>query len=382
MTQPPTITSTPETDRIERLDLLRGVATLGIFAMNSLSFTYVDAAYYNLTAAGVAGWWDVVVGLAGKVVFDQKMMGLFSLLFGASLAMFVERASRKTAHPRRLAAWRNALLLGLGLVHAAAWEGDVLTVYALLAPVVLATLHLPPRRLLVAGVSLFVASAAAAAWTQGFVDPSAREGLAWWLPSHDTYGDGVLTFFLLDAFARALGMMWIGVATYRMGVFTGAVDRRGFRRWAVVGLGVGVPLAGVAVARLVASDFGVSSALSVHAWNTLATLPMTLGYVGSIGWAGGGRLTPRLVAVGRMALSNYLAQTVVGLVVLGAVVSEVFGPGGLSRTGVAAVVVAVWAAQLVISPWWLARYRYGPVEWVWRVATYRRAMPLRRRPVD
>jgi Predicted membrane protein len=70
--------------------------------MNAASFAYVGAEYTNPSAAGIAGWWDVLIGPTGEVLFDQKMMGMFSLLLGASLVLFVERAAGHTAHPRRL----------------------------------------------------------------------------------------------------------------------------------------------------------------------------------------------------------------------------------------------------------------------------------------
>ncbi len=113
--------------------------------------------------------------------------------------------------------------------------------------------------------------------------------------------------------------------------------------------------------------------------NTLATMPMTLGYLGLLTlW----NLRPdtalrrRFRAAGRMALTNYLSQTVIGIVVL----RHVFPFASLTRWQLAVFVGAVWALELAWSEPWLARFRYGPVEWIWRSATYRTPQPFRRRP--
>ena len=95
------------------LDLIRGVAVLGILVMNVVSFGLGPGPYFNLSAGGSKTWLDWVIGAFGEVFVDQKFMGLFSLLFGAGIALFCDRASAKTERPTRLSLWRNLLLLAL-----------------------------------------------------------------------------------------------------------------------------------------------------------------------------------------------------------------------------------------------------------------------------
>ena len=110
--------------------------------------------------------------------------------------------------------------------------------------------------------------------------------------------------------------------------------------------------------------------------NTLATIPVALGYLGLISlWNQRAEtaLHRRVRAVGRMALTNYLTQTIIGIVVL----RGLFDSDDLTRTWIAVFVLAVWLVQLAWSQPWLERFRFGPFEWIWRVATYRKWQPLR-----
>lgn len=366
--------------RIDHLDLLRGVATLGILPMNVVTFALTDPAYYRLDADGISSPIDTAVGVVGEVVFDQKMMGLFSLLFGASIVLFVERVGARRRHPVLLSLWRNLLLLGIGVVHMWFWAGDILTVYALCAPVLLALRKLPPKVLVGLGSAVYLSSAVLAVMVQAGVQDPVE--LGWFWTSGDLWGsDAVEAWILYDGFARALGMMLIGVALYRTGVLAGRDEIRRYRRMAAVGLIVGLPFALAGVVWQLADDFSYRIALTSGALNTVGTIPMTLGYVGLLmcwslarpeGWVA--RLQARLRAVGRMALTNYLAQTTLGLVVLGWMLAEV----ELTRLALVWFVVAVWLMELGWSAPWLARFTNGPVEWVWRVATYLRPQPLRK----
>jgi uncharacterized protein len=176
-------------------------------------------------------------------------------------------------------------------------------------------------------------------------------------------------------------MMMIGVGLYRTGVLTGSRPAAWYRRLAVIGFVTGLPLALANVALQVRADFSADVAITSFALNTLATIPVTLGILGAVMWWAhpesdrpGAALRKRLQAVGRMALTNYLTQTALGLLVLGSIAEL----ADLHRTQVALFVVSVWAVQLWWSPWWLDRFQMGPMEWLWRVATYRRWQPLRR----
>ena len=374
-----------EAGRITSLDLVRGVAVLGILAMNAVSFRFGSAPYFNLSAGGSVGWVDWVVGVGGEVLVDQKFMGMFSLLFGAGMVLFMDRAAarggRATARGGRAAAlnlWRNALLLVVGAVHMAAWDGDVLVAYALASVVLLALRGLPNWWLVGIGAGVFGASALVGLAMQGVVN-STQVSLAGVWTAGDAADDSVVGLMTLAGFGlRAVGAILMGAGLYRIGFMSGKLSAQAYRRTAVVGLGVGLPLAVVGVVVTALGGYSREVAFIGQVPNTLGTLPAALGYISVIVlWDARAEsgLKRRLRAVGRMALTNYLAQTALGLLVLTYLLE---GSDWASRSVVALFVAAVWALQLWWSQAWLGRFLFGPAEWLWRVGTYRKGQSLRR----
>ncbi len=365
------VEATRSAERIVTLDVVRGVAVLGILLMNVVSFGLDLPAYFNLDAASPQSWLDWTVGVAGEIFVDQKFMGLFSMLFGAGIVLFADRAAMKGAHPVRLSLWRNFLLLLIGLGHLAIWEGDVLTLYAICSPVLLAARNLSNRTLLALGGACMLTPPVAALFFQPAVD-DAGEGLGDYWFTDGSMSGLVEGWFLTDVFARALGMMLIGVAAYRSGFLKGEWTDDRYRRVATIGLAAGLPLAAAGVIWVAAADFGADVAIVGSIPNTLATPGIAAAYVCLIVlWHrrhADSDLARRFSAAGRMALTNYLTQTVFGVFVLGAL----FDPGDLGRSLLLVFVALVWAIQLWWSPLWLGRFRSGPAETLWRAATYRR----------
>lgn len=376
---PPTARAAPvqQRDRITNLDTVRGIAVLGILVMNAVSFGLPQAAYFNLDAAGSERWLDWVIGGAGEIFVDQKMMGLFSLLFGAGIVLFADRAAAKEARAGLLSLWRNTLLLGIGVVHTLIWDGDVLVLYAICSPILIAVRNVRSRTLLILGTAIVLWSAVLAVIVEGEV-PASGEGLGeFWFTDGSSMSEAVELFVLNDFFTRALGMMLIGVALYRLEILQGQKPAAWYRRMAIVGLATGLPIAAAGLAFQVANDFSPEIAIIGEAPNTLATIPVTLGYLGLITlWnqRGDSALHERFRAAGRMALTNYLTQTLIGVAVL----RGLFDSSDLTRTWIFAFILAVWGLQLWWSQPWLARFRYGPFEWLWRCATYRSWQPIRR----
>ena len=111
-----------EGSRMTSLDLIRGVAVLGILLMNAVHFKLGSAPYFNLSAGGSETWLDWAVGIFGEVFVDQKFMGLFSLLFGAGMILFIDRAGQKGRRAVALNLWRNSLLLIMGILHFLVWS--------------------------------------------------------------------------------------------------------------------------------------------------------------------------------------------------------------------------------------------------------------------
>ena len=370
-----------EPARITSLDLVRGVAVLGILLMNAVSFRFGHAPYFNLSAGGSETWLDWVVGIFGEVFIDQKFMGLFSLLFGAGMILFIDRASRRGRRALLLNLWRNTLLLIMGVFHFLLWDGDVLMAYAISSVFLIALRKLPDWALISLGIAVFTLSVATALLTQNIADTTSASLSGLWTPGEYSDREIIGLPFLLGFFLRALGLILVGAGLYRMGFMDGGLPARTYRLTAMVGLAVGLPLAAAGVIITAVNDYSREIAFIGQIPNTFGTVPASLGYMSLIilwnnsadNW-----LKQRLRAVGRMALTNYLAQTVLGVLVLTVALGDV---DSVNRSAVLAFVFAVWTLQLWWSQAWLNRFLFGPAEWLWRVATYRSGQPLRR-PMD
>lgn len=363
-------------ERITNLDTVRGIATLGILVMNAVSFGLPQPAYFNLDYAGSETWLDQAVGIAGEIFIDQKTMALFSMLFGAGIVVFADRAAAKGRSPVLLSLWRNLLLLVIGLVHSEFWFGDILTVYALCSPILLLLRTRSARTLFIAGGLCIGVSALTMALVQGAIDPAAELG-DYWVDENVGMSDAVGIAFIVDFAGRALGAMLIGVALFRAEIIQGQRPAAYYRRLARLGFAIGLPLSVLGVVIHTTNDWSGDVALIGAVPNILATVPLAIAYLAVIALWNQRPTTwvhERLRAVGRMALTNYLTQTMLGLLVL----DGLFEFGSPSRAEILVFVVVVWIVQLAWSQPWLTVFRFGPFEWLWRVATYRKLQPIRR----
>ena len=219
-----------EAARITSLDLIRGVAVLGILLMNAVSFRYGLAPYLNLSAGGSDTPLDWAIGIFGEIFIDQKFMALFSLLFGAGILLFIERARQREKRPILLNLWCNALLLGIGILHSLIWDGDVLIVYAVSALFLITLSKLPAKALIAIGALVFLLSIPnfllmqyiadnSAAPLTGVWEPVAQEPPA--TPSQPQSGTPqnlpgtMLSLTLLGYFVRGLGLILMGAGLYR-----------------------------------------------------------------------------------------------------------------------------------------------------------------------
>ena len=403
--------------RIASLDFIRGFAVMGILAANIIVFGQPFDAYTYpnafLTAHGEVSDWLLV---AQYVVIDSKMRGLFTLLFGAGLYLFMERAWAKGSS-RWLQLWRLAILACFGLAHFFfVWRGDILFGYAVLAVGVLPLLRLRPVTQLGLGVTAFVAGAVltgaeltfsyllaetALGNRPDFVDDR-RELVAGKLAAladgrveaqmmmAGDYASLVrhnLSEHLFDPLNNAaffaletLPLMLIGVALYRLGFFSGALPRTAMVRWGWAGLLAG-GAASLAIALWLKSQ-GYTYYLMFAGyvgWARMPQLLMTLGLasllvVYSQRWTGW--LAQRVSAAGRVAFTNYLGTSVLMVAVFQGWGLGLFGE--LNRPQLYLVAVAGCVVMLAWSKPWLDRFRYGPLEWLWRCLTYRRVFPIRR----
>ena len=349
--------------------------------MNVVSIGLGSGPYFNISAGGSDTWLDWSIGIFGEIFVDQKFMGLFSLLFGAGIVLFADRAEVKGLRPALLSLWRNGLLLGIGILHMIAWDGDILVAYALASPILIALRKLPPKLLAVLGIFTVLMTIPIDLWMQSLANTDQVAVDAFWLDAGDASVDpaseSVYIGILFNYFARALGMMLIGVSVFRSGILEGRKSTTFYRNTAIFGLATGLALASFGVILVALNDYSSEVAFLSFVPNTIGTIPATLGYMSIIIlWdrSGDSRLKKKLRSVGRMALTNYLTHTALALLVFGLLLENV----DLTRTMLLVFVFAVWALQLWWSDAWLKRFRFGPLEWLWRVATYRKGQPLRR----
>jgi uncharacterized protein len=407
-------------ERVGSIDVLRGVAVLGILAVNIWSFALPEEVFERPPVWGGFTGADFAAWLGSHLLFEQKMMSIFSMLFGAGLVLQSARAGARGLSPARFYRRRLLWLLVFGLLHAyLLWDGDILVSYALCGLVVYRFRALRPGKQIGLGLAVFLLAVPLTVGLgllarqvhkggtpdrQGLrrvvdelvqVKPPSREdieeeiavyrgsyaGLFWHRAASslemETAG------FVLWSGPRAGGLMLVGMGLMQLGVFSAARPYRFYAALTALGYGLGLPAVAWGAYQLVAHDFDpVYGLLAGNQFNYVGSLFVALGHVGAVMLlckAGAlPRLTARLAAVGRMAFSNYLMQTV-----LCTALFDGWGLGlfaRLSRWQLAGVVAAVWLLQLALSPAWLRRFRFGPMEWLWRSLTYGRWQPFRRDP--
>jgi uncharacterized protein len=192
------------------------------------------------------------------------------------------------------------------------------------------------------------------------------------------------TFILLSyALWRAGGLMLIGMGLMKLGILSAARSRRFYLVMLLLGYGIGFPIVGYGTWNLVQSDFSASAQLlSLGGLEYVGSAAVAFGHIALVmlivksGLLAG--LKARLAAVGRMAFSNYIMHTVVFIFIFYGWGLGLFGTIG--RAELYLFVAGMWVLQLYLSPFWLARFRYGPLEWLWRSLTYGKRQPMRREP--
>jgi uncharacterized protein len=379
-------------DRLASLDVVRGVALLGILLLNIASFGLPEAAYINPRAYG--GWHgaDLAAWLINFVLFDGKMRGLLSFLFGASMLLVIERAEAGGESAVKVHYRRMLWLLAFGLAHLwLVWHGDILTHYALVGMIAFGLRNLPTTRLLALGITLicvtmvfFAAVPVAvyhgqdlAALTRTFGVPAPVEIARELALYRGDYSDILRTRLTEHASAalpmllfygpETLAYMLFGMAALRSGMFRGEWPRARYRRWLLVCWGIALPATVALAAYIVLAQFSLFS-VTLGSWTLTALLrpPMILGWACLILLLArpGGALTERLAAAGRMAFTNYLLTSLICTTLFYGYGLGWYGH--LSRWQLYPVVLAVWALILLWSKPWLARFRFGPFEWLWR----------------
>lgn len=391
--------------RIPTLDVMRGLAVLGILAVNVVSFglpfmVYGDAdlSPFPLTGANAVARWTV------DVFFHQKFITLFSMLFGASI--FLVGGERQDAARGRLLRRRLFWLAVIALIHGLGfWYGDVLLLYAWsgLFVMLLRSMRAGPLIGIGLGVTLVLgAMQAGLAWLMVAGPPVVVEAM--------NQGQPRYTIEAVEAAIAAYRSGWAGAMGQNLGSWLflqgASLSMFVFSTVALMMTGMGLFKAGFLSGRaptwvylaLIVLGGGSLAVTGVLEWTeamaarganptrglaeAAASFPIfvTLAYVSLIVLAvtrGPAWLVAPLRPVGQMAFTNYLTQTLI----MSSIFYMPWGPrlfGQVDYVGMWGLVLGVWAVQLVWSPLWLSRFSMGPLEWVWRCLTYGRLVPIRK----
>jgi uncharacterized protein len=406
--------------RIAALDVVRGVAVMGILAMNIVAFAMPFQAYMNPAAFGTEGPADLASWLLSFIFIDGKMRGLFSFLFGASMLLVIEKAEAKGEDAARIHFRRMLWLLLFGLIHLyLIWFGDILTGYALIGMIAWFLHGLSNRAMVRLGIALLLVqllvfvglafgasglSAAAAA------PGAAPETVEEWRSLEQDFGllagaplaqklavytggyGGILADRVADnAWMPIKGLFmfgWetlayflFGMAGLRTGFLRGDWSAAAYRRTMLIGFGIGIPAYAVLAWLLIRDDFSVPMVFAVAMAATVPFRPLMVAAIAALiivlAARSRGALLGRIAAAGRAAFTNYLGTSLIMTTLFYGYGAGLFGR--LSRAELWLVVLPMWALMLLWSKPWLDRFEYGPLEWLWRSLSRGAVQRMRRR---
>ena len=430
-------TNTPATaapvtgaDRIGSLDILRGVSILGILVMNIYAFAMPFPAYANPLLMGGTDTLNLGTWFFTHILVDQKFLSIFAMLFGAGIFLMTGRAAAVGAKFGRIYYRRQFFMLLLGAIHAYfIWIGDILFMYAVVGMFAYLFRKLAPRTLLILAcvllsVHLLLSHGMASQmektiaqvaeitdlqqvgetltteqeklledWEgmRAFMAPDAEivqkdvdihQGNYVSITAHRIPRAATLQIFgvLVTGLWRVTALMLFGMALIKPGVLSAERPADFYRKMMLICYAIGLPLTAYSAIDLSAHGFDPLYAMQNGGLaNYFGSIIVGLGHIGVVmlliktGFVQ--RLLERFAAVGRMALTNYLMHSVILTTVFYGYGLGLYGE--IPRFWQMGFVVAVIALQLGLSPWWLAHYRFGPVEWLWRSLTYWQRQPMR-----
>ena len=427
------VTAAPVTgaDRIGSLDILRGVSILGILVMNIYAFAMPSPAYANPLLMGGTDMLNLGTWFFTHIFVDQKFLSIFAMLFGAGIVLMTDRVEASGAKFGRIFYRRQFFMMLLGAIHAYfLWFGDILFMYATVGMLAYLFRKLAPRKLLIVGCMLLpvtlllhhgMGSYVEKTVTQvaeitelqqagetltteqeklledwkkmrAFMAPDAEvvqedvdihQGSYFDITVHRVPGALMMQVFGLLFFGiwRVTALMLFGMVLMKTGVLSAERSADFYRKMMLICYGIGLPLTAYSAIDLSAHGFDPLYAMQNGGLaNYFGSIIVGLGHIGVVmlliktGFVQ--RLLERFAAVGRMALTNYLMHSVILTTVFYGYGLGLYGE--IPRFWQMGFVVAVIALQLGLSPWWLAHYRFGPVEWLWRSLTYWQRQPMRR----
>ncbi len=427
-----TLQPIPEKNRILSLDILRGISLLGILLMNIPGFGLFRA-YDDPTNSGGSTGWNLNVWWINSMFFEGTMRGIFSMLFGAGILIFMEkgRNEQNSTNVSDLFFRRLLWLLVFGVIHCYVllWDGEILYAYALVGMFAYSFRMLSPAKLVLGAtiVLLFASLIALSDYIhvtnssesasnaklkmencealskeeeKAIEDWDTRVGQMKATPeqlqeeitarSKDYFSILVhkipenqymqTTFMYRINFWDILAMMLMGMAFFKSGIFTGERSVRFYLQMILFGYAIGLTVNYLELQHIMSHNFSLLALHKTWLSYNLGRVPLTIGHIGLIMLfirSGFFSLLQRsLAAVGQMAFTNYLMQSVIcNTLFLG------FGfglYGKLQRYELYYIVAGVWLFQLIVSPIWMRYFRFGPMEWVWRSLTYWQKPPFKK----
>lgn len=403
---------------------------LGILLMNIVGMGLPDPAYWDPSGAGGDTGLNLWAWLITSVCFEGTMRAIFSMLFGAGVLLFTARTEKDSGLSVADAWYRRTIWLFLfGFIHAYVllWPGEILYFYGLMGLFLFPLRNLPASRLYAFGAALLLVGAtigvmenrrvlsqyplamAAERALEAGDTPSEEQAAAkeFWdgkmrelqpdSGAKEAFVAGVRGGYLSAMFTKAqithfmhttfhyrysyfdlLGVMLLGMACFKSGVLQAQLPARVYGLMVLIGYGVGLSVNLYETLTYLRSGFSLVVNFQVAQTYDLGRVAMTAGHIGLVmlvcrsGYLRG--LQAALAAVGRMALTNYISQTLITTTIF--VLLAQFGRW--ERHQLYYLAFAIWAFQLVISPIWLRHFYFGPMEWLWRSLTYLRRQPFRR----
>lgn len=422
-------------ERIRSIDVIRGVALLGILMMN-IPYFGLPEGILNSLKFDHPGDTNFFTHQVVDIAFSGKMRALFSMLFGAGVILLTTRKEHSAGLSVADIYYRRILwmiLFGVVDAYVLLWTGDILYAYGVCGLFLFPFRKLAPRYLILASLFCFSVLIFKSVWrfqeTKGkreaylkvvtlekqkkkLTDEQKADKQAWetilknvkpdqkkideeiekvrsgyptvWRHYQPINGEIQSQVMYSFYFWDATGMMLLGMALYKLGVFTGRLRRRGYLALMLVGYGIGLPLGWLAHQFMLEAHNNFALYIDSHSFSLARAtydfrrVTVALGHVGLImlvyksGWLRG--LMTALGAVGQMAFTNYVMQTIICTFFFFGYGLGYFGK--LTYYQLFYVVAGVWIFQLVVSPLWLRYFYFGPLEWAWRSLTYWQRQPF------
>ncbi len=415
--------------RINALDVIRGVALLGILLMNihGMGLPY---GYFDPGVSGGSEGMNLYVWIMNEMLFEGTMRGLFTMLFGASIILLTSRLEKNGAGINTADIYYRRLtwLLLFGVIHAylILWDGEILFPYAVLGMLLFPWRNMNPKGLLTAGIVLLILGTLWSArdyqntlkiqkkglaaeaiklqgdsltveqtkalekWEEKKKRKTQEEADEWTEKMHKGYWSIVMdkvsvnqnmqTFILYRYFFwDLLGFMFIGMALFKWKIFHGQRKAKVYLWMLLLGYGIGLTVNYFETVAKIESEWDVVIRYRSSLTYDLGRLATTIGHIGLIMlFIKSGILQflqHALASVGKMALSNYVMHSIITAIIFLGFGFSMFGQ--LQRFELYYVVLGIWIFQLIASPIWLKYYRYGPLEWLWRSLTYWKKQPFK-----